>query len=197
METSGDNQVLLNDTNNNEQKISNITEEIVLFYHFSWPIIIFLCIHSLSIIFFFLDFCLIAYKRVIIFDEKRKIIIICDKAILGICKLNQKTYEISQVKKVRIYVTSKPDHKKVFSKLYYINCDIFSNNGEQESLFGPIDYTEEKFNKVSKILEKHLNTEVVPKEVKVEPLISEEENNTPNEGNDKITNDGEGFSTLI
>ena len=197
METSGDNQVLLNDTNNNEQKISNITEEIVLFYHFSWPIIIFLCIHSLSIIFFFLDFCLITYKRVIIFDEKRKIIIICDKAIIGICKLGQKIYEISQVKKVRIYATSKPDPKKGFGKLYYINCDIFSNNGEQESLFGPIDYTEEKFNKFSIFLEKHLNTEVVPKEVKVEPLISEEENNTPNEGNDKITNDGEGFSTLI
>ena len=133
---------------------------------------------------------MIAYKRVIIIDEKRKIIIICDKGILGICKLNQKTYEISQVKKVRIYVTSKPDPKKGFSKLYYINCDIFSNNREQESLFGPIDYTEEKFNKFSKFLEKHLNTEVVPKEVKVEPLISEEENNTPNEGNDKITNDG-------
>ena len=190
METSGDNQVLLNDTNNNEQKISNITEKIVLFYHFSWPIIIFLCIHSLCIIFFFFDFCLIAYKRVIIIDEKRKIIIICDKGILGICKLNQKTYEISQVKKVRIYVTSKPDPKKGFSKLYYINCDIFSNNGEQESLFGPIDYTEEKFNKFSKFLEKHLNTEVVPKEVEVEPLISEEENITPSEGNDKITNDG-------
>ena len=190
METSGDNQVLLNDTNNNEQKISNITEKIVLFYHFSWPVIIFLCIHSLCIIFFFFDFFLVPYKRVIIIDEKRKIIIICDKAIIGICKLGQKIYEISQVKKVRIYVTSKPDPKKGFSKLYYINCDIFSNNGEQESLFGPIDYTEEKFNKVSKILEKHLNTEVVPKEVEVEPLISEEENITPSEGNDKITNDG-------
>ena len=197
METLGDNQVLLNDTNNNEQKISNITEEIIVFYHFSWPTIIFFCIHSLFIFFFFYDFFCIPYKRVIIIDEKRKIIIICDKGILGICKLNQKTYEISQVKKVRIYVTSKPDPKKGFGKLYYINCDIFSNNEEQESLFGTIDYTEEKYNKVSKFFEKHLNSEVVPKEVKVEPLISEEENNTPNEGNDKITNDGEGFSTLI
>ena len=190
METLGDNQVLLNDINNNEQKISNISEEIVLFYHFSWPTIIFFCIHSLCIIFFFFDFFFVPYKRVIIIDEKRKIIIICDKAMLGCCKLNQKTYDISEVKKVRIYVSSKPDPKKGFGKLYYINCNVFSNNGEQESLFEAIEYTEEKFNKFSKFLEKHLNTEVVPKEVEVDALINEDVNITPSEGKTKITNDG-------
>ena len=189
METLGDNQVLLNEINNNEPKISNITEEIILFYHFSWPTIIFFCIHSLFIVFFFYDFFCVAYKRVIIIDEKRKILIICDKGILGCCKLNQKIYEISQLKKARIYVSSKPDPKKGFTKLYFINCDIFSNDGEQESLFGTIDYTEEKFNKVSKFFEKHLNTEVVPKEVKFDPSISEDDIITPNEGEAKITND--------
>ena len=139
--------------------------------------------------FLFFDFCLIAYKRVIIIDEKRKIIIICDKGILGCCKLNQKIYEISQVKKVRIYVTSKPDPKKGFGKLYYINCDIFSNNEEQESLFGTIDYTEEKYNKVSKFFEKHLNSEVVPKEIVVDAVINEDDNITPSEGETKIIND--------
>ena len=105
METSGDNQVLLNEINNNKPKISNITEEIILFYHFSWPTIIFFCFHSLFIVFFFIDFFCVAYKRVIIIDEKRKILIICDKGILGCCKLNQKIYEISQLKKARIYVS--------------------------------------------------------------------------------------------
>ena len=189
METSGDNQILLNEINNNEPKISNITEEIVLFYHFSWPTIIFFCIHSIFILFFFYDFFFVAYKRVIIIDEKRKILIICDKGILGCCKLNQKIYEISQLKKARIYVSSKPDPKKGFSKLYYINCDIFSNNGEQESLFENIDYTEEKFNKFSKFFERHLNTEVVPKEVKFDSSISEDDIITPSEGEAKIAND--------
>ena len=189
METSGDNQILLNEINNNEPKISNITEEIILFYHFSWPTIIFLCFHSLFIVFFFFDFFYVAYKRVIIIDEKRKILIICDKGILGCCKLNQKIYEISQLKKARIYVSSKPDPKKGFSKLYYINCDIFSNDGEQESLFGNIDYTDEKFNKVSKFFERHLNTEVVPKEVKFDPSIIEDNIITPSEGEAKIAKD--------
>ncbi len=111
METLRDNQVFINDINNKEQKISNITEEIILSYYFSWPGIILFCFHSLFIIFFFIDFFFIPYKRVIIIDEKRKIIIICDKGILGCCKLNPKIYEISNVNKILIYVSSKPDPK--------------------------------------------------------------------------------------
>ena len=176
MDTPENDQILLNNKNDNNEKTSYGIDEIIVFYHFGWGVMIFLIIHSLPIIFFFFDFFLTPFKKVIIIDEDKKTLIICDKAVFGCFKLNKKIYNLSQIRKVRIYVSSIPDPKVGFNKLYFINCDIFSIDGEQEALFSQIQYDKKKFNEFVNFFKKHLNTEV-------ESLDDEKCNNITNEEN--------------
>ncbi len=106
----------------------------------------------------------VPYKRVLILDSQNKRIILCDRNIYG-CKRNQQEYDYSQISKIRLYITSTPDPKRPFDKLYYINGDIYSKNNQENNLFHHISYDEVKYDNYAKLFEKHLNIEVEPIEV--------------------------------
>ena len=112
---------------------------------------------------FIIDIC-IPFKRVLIIDSKNKRIILCNKNIYG-CKRDQIIYDYSQISKIRLYVTSTPDPKRPFDKLYFINSDIYSKNDQKDTLFENISYDEVKYGNYVKLFEKHLNIEVEPFEV--------------------------------
>ena len=63
MDTPESDQILLNNKNDNNEKTSYGIDEIIVFYHFGWGVMIFLIIHSLPIIFFFLIFSLFLLKK--------------------------------------------------------------------------------------------------------------------------------------
>ena len=67
--------------------------------------------------------------------------------------------------KNKLYVTSTPDHKRPFDKLYYINCRIYSNNGVRNNLISHVTYDDVKYDYFAKLFGKHLNVEVEPKEL--------------------------------
>ncbi len=107
---------------------------------------------------------LIPYKDMVILDSKKKIIV-CRKSI-WCCKFGpKKIYDYSQIKRIRLYVSSTPDPERPFDRLYFSNADIYSFDGQQDSLFNSIKYNEEKFNKMVKIFEKHFNIDVEPIDV--------------------------------
>ena len=110
---------------------------------------------------FFWPFILLfAYKFVVLLDSKKKKITVCHKNIFG-CKVEgQKYYDYCQIKRIKLYVSSTRDRERPFDKLYYMNCDIFSVDGQQDSLFSAIKYDELQFNNFIKDFEKHLNIEV-------------------------------------
>ena len=83
----------------------------------------------------------IPFKRVLIIDSKNKRIILCNINIYG-CKRDQKMYDYSQIRKIRLYVTSTPDPKRPFDKLYFINCHVYSKNDQKDTLFENISYNE-------------------------------------------------------
>ena len=77
------------------------------------------------------------------------------------CKVEgQRNYNYCQIRRIKLYVSSTPDKERPFDKLYYMNCDIFSVDGQQDSLFSAIKYDELQFNNFIKDFEKHLNIEV-------------------------------------
>ena len=104
------------------------------------------------------------YKNILILDSKKKKIT-CGKSI-WCCKLGpKKIFDYSQIKRIRLYVSSKQDPERPFDRLYFSNADIYSFDGQQDSLFNSIKYNEEKFNEIVKILEKHINIDVEPIDV--------------------------------
>ena len=119
------------------------------------------------------------YKRVLILDGKNKQIISTSKNIYGCTCCRQKViFDFFQIKKARLYTSSIKDPQRPFHKTYYINCDIFSIEGDKEILFDEIIYDEEKFNELSIKLKKYVNTEVKPLEVQKITQI-DENNSTP------------------
>ena len=103
------------------------------------------------------------------------------------CKLKPKTYFINSIKKVIIYITWKKDETIGFNKLYFINCDIISIEGENEILFSDIEYTEEKLNKFLTFFRTYFDTEFRPVDNKYIPDLPNEINNpmTTNTGFDE------------
>ena len=168
-------------------------DEIIISYYFkscSCYVIFFtfLCILFLWCpAFFILFFCVDPYKRVIIVDLIRNVLIICDRGMIPCCKLKPKTYFINSIKKVIIYITWKKDETIGFNKLYFINCDIISIEGENEILFSDIEYTEEKLNKFLTFFRTYFDTEFRPADNKYIPDLPNEINNpmTTNTGFDE------------
>ena len=104
------------------------------------------------------------YKRVIIIDSQNKRIKHCYKNNYG-CIKRQTIYDYSQIGKIRLYITSNPDPTRPFSKLYFINGDIYSKNNEKNTLFSGVRCDEEKYKNYATLFKKHLNIEVEPFEV--------------------------------
>ena len=171
-------------------KIRKDVDELLISYYFNSCSCFIILYSILCIIFiwfpfsFIFFFCRYPYKRVIIVDLIRNILIICDKGMIPCCKLEPKTYFINIIKKVILYITWKKDEKIGFNKLYFINCDIISTEGENEILFSDIEYTEEKLKKFLTFFRTYFDTEFRP---------SDKENilDLPNEVNNNIiTNSG-------
>jgi hypothetical protein len=114
-------------------------------------------------------------------DEERKTLIIGNKGIMGCCYFNETTYHLSQIKKVRIFVTWKPDPKIGFNKLYFVNCEIYSLTDEKNDLFVDVPYEEGKFNQFIAFFQRHLTTEFEPIENAISAI-----NVIPVDGNNTI-----------
>ena len=69
------------------------------------------------------------------------------------------------MKKIRIYVYSRPDPTIGFKKLYFINCEIYSIDNEKEDLFVDVKYDKEAFDRYISFFKKYFNTEFEPLEV--------------------------------
>ena len=105
------------------------------------------------------------YKRIVIIDEDKKELIVCNRGLLSCCcNFDGITYDLKNIKKIRLYATWRPDPKVGFKKLYYMNCEIISLNDESGKLFENIDYDEKKHAEFVTFFKKHLKTEVEPLE---------------------------------
>ena len=105
------------------------------------------------------------YKRKIVIDEVRKTLVIFMQGIIGCCPTGERLYNFNQIQKIRLFITSKPDPKVGFNKLYFINCEIYSLEGEKNALFMDIPYEEEKYKQFISFFQRHLNTEFDPLEI--------------------------------
>ena len=167
METLNNDKILLNNniSNNNQQNII-AREEIVVNKFFGCCLValyIFLSIITPCNIFILLT--VAPYKRKIAIDEVRKTLVIFMKGIIGCCKIGEILYNLNQIQKIRLFITSKPDPKVGFNKLYFINCEIYSLEGEKNDLFVDIPYEEAKYKQFISFFQRHLNTEFDPLEI--------------------------------
>ena len=147
METLNNDKILLNNniSNNNQQNII-AREEIDVNKLFGCCLVALFII--ISIIFPFNIFILLTvapYKRKIVIDEVRKTLVIFMQGIIGCCPTGERLYNFNQIQKIRLFITSKPDPKVGFNKLYFINCEIYSLEGEKNDLFVDIPYEEAKY----------------------------------------------------
>ena len=167
METLNNDKILLNNniSNNNRQNII-AREEIDVNKFFGCCLValyIFLSIITPCNIFILLT--VAPYKRKIVIDEVRKTLVIFMKGIIGCCKIGEILYNLNQIQKIRLFITSKPDPKIGFNKLYFINCEIYSLEGEKNALFMDIPYEEAKYKQFISFFQRHINTEFDPLEV--------------------------------
>ena len=175
-----------------DEKYKNGVDELILMYHFkccSCFVIFFTFVFTVLIwfpVFFFLFYCATPYKKVVIIDEIKNILIICSKGIIPCCKLEPKTYFLNNIKKVIIYITTKPDPKIWFKKLYFINCNLVSLDGQEEPLFNDIAYDDnQKVNEIVGYFRKHFETEFRPEEdTKNSNLLPQDNNNITTNQND-------------
>ena len=58
----------------------------------------------------------------------------------------RKIYYFNTIKKVVIYITSKPDPEVGFKRILFLNCDLYSSEGQKENLFKEQNYDEQKVN---------------------------------------------------
>ena len=175
----------LNNQNNNIPNNVIAKEQIIVSYFYGCCLAILYI--TVSIIFLWCPFYLIffgfftPYKRIVTIDEERKTLIIGNKGIMGCCYFNETTYHLSQIKKVRIFVTWKPDPKIGFNKLYFVNCEIYSLTDEKNDLFVDVPYEEGKFNQFIAFFQRHLTTEFEPIENAISAI-----NVIPVDGNNTI-----------
>ena len=114
---------------------------------------------------FIIIYCCQRYKKVIIIDEKKEKLIICDKGIIPCCKLNQRSFPLKNIKNVKIYTTWLNAPNFGTDKLYYINGMMYSFDERRELLFYDVNYDKETYDKFISFFQRHLKTEVEPLEV--------------------------------
>ena len=129
-------------------------------------------------ILFFIYFICQPLIRMIRIDKKKKTLIKGGKPIIycsDCCFSSQRIYDLNEVKNVKILVTSRDDPLKGFSKIYFIEGYIYSNNDQCECLFSNIKYTKEKYDEYVSFFKKYIATIE-------EPLEFEKDGNiVPNE----------------
>ena len=115
---------------------------------------------------FFIFGCTAPYKKMMQVDKKNKVLKVYDKALIPCCcDYFVKSYYFTTIKKIRIYVYSKPDPNIGFSKLYFINTEIYSFDLQNEDLFSNIKYDKETFDRFVSFFKKYFDTEVEPIEM--------------------------------
>ena len=191
METLNTNKLLANNITNEENKITiNKIDELIVLYYYKvcgCPNIFFTIWFTILLPLLFIDYCCNPYKKVVTIDKNNNILIICDKAMIPCCNLNPKSYSLTTIKKIRIYVYSTPDPQIGFNKLYFINCEIYSINGEKEDLFSAIKYDKESFDSYVSFFKKYFDTEVEP----IETAKDKDEYNISDGNNNFILNENE------
>ena len=140
MEMPYEDKLLLDEKSNDNSDI----DELIVAYNFKCcgcPNIFFTVMIIITFPFvFFCYYCNAPYKKVVIIDKKNKTLIVCSKGMIPCCKLAPRTFRFEIIKKIRIYISSKPDPNVGFEKLYFINCEIYSVNDEKEDLFIDVKY---------------------------------------------------------
>ena len=153
-------------TSYTEAKDDNDVDELIILYYFKCCSgkIIFLTIICAIVIFFpfifFLLYCTKPYKKVVIVDKKKKELIICDKGMIPCCKLNPKTFNINDIKKIEIYEAG---FKNGPFKYQRMNCYILPNTDEKLFIFG-MEYDEQKLNEFLACFKKYFDVEYRPLE---------------------------------
>ena len=119
----------------------------------------------------------IPYKRVVAIDEK-KILIIRDKTLIPCCCPcgYKKIYYLNNIKKVVIYMTSKPDPNVGFKKLLSLGCEIVSSDGEKEYLFTEQMCDEQQFNEFQIFFKSYFDTEFKDANTEMKSNLTPEEN---------------------
>ena len=159
---------LPNESDNDKETNDGIDELIILYYFTicSCPFIIVIIILLIYLPMFFIFGCMADYKKMMRVDKKNKVLKVYDKVLISCgCNHNIKSYYFTTIKKIRIYVYSKPDPKIGFSKLYFINSEIYSFDGQNEDLFSNIKYDKETFDRFASFFKKYFDTEVEPIEM--------------------------------
>ena len=172
MEESNNDQIVFNTLPNesdNDKEINDGIDELIILYYFticSCPFIIIIIVLVINLPMFFIFGCTAPYKKMMQVDKKNKVLKVYDKALISCgCNHNIKSYYFTTIKKIRIYVYSKPDPKIGFSKLYFINSEIYSFDGQNEDLFSNIKYDKETFDRFASFFKKYFDTEVEPIEM--------------------------------
>ena len=100
------------------------------------------------------------HKKVIIIDKKKNILILASRGIISCCDcclFVQITYNLNEIKYVKIQVISKDNPKVGSVKLYFINGYVYSQKDGRETLFSDIKYTDEKYNQFYSFFKKYVN----------------------------------------
>ena len=183
MEESNNDQIVFNTLPNesdNDKETNDGIDELIILYYFticSCPFIIIIIVLVINLPMFFIFGCTAPYKKMMQVDKKNKVLKVYDKALISCgCNRNIKSYYFTTIKKIRIYVYSTPDPKIGFSKLYFINCEIYSVDGQKEDLFSGIKYDKESFDRYVSFFKKYFDTEVEPIEMAKDMNILDEFN---------------------
>jgi len=172
MEESNNDKIIFNTLPNesdNDKETNDGIDELIILYYFticSCPFIIVIIILLIYLPMFFIFGCMADYKKMMRVDKKNKVLKVYDKVLISCgCNHNIKSYYFTTIKKIRIYVYSTPDPKIGFSKLYFINCEIYSIDGQKEYLFSRVKYDKELFDRYVSFFKKYFDTEVEPIEM--------------------------------
>ena len=166
METLNNDKILLNNniSNNNQQNIIAREEIDVNKFYGCCLVVFYIFLTFIIPCNIFTLLIMVPYKRKIVIDEVRKTLVIFMQGIIGCCTTGQRLYDLNQIQKIRLFITSKPDPKIGFNKLYFINCEIYSLEGEKNALFVDIPYEEAKYKQFISFFQRHLDTEFDPLE---------------------------------
>ena len=119
----------------------------------------------------------IPYKTIAVIDETNQILKIVYKTILPCCCLcGDKIYFLNTIKKVVIYITSKPDPNYGFKKILFSNCEIVSKDGQKETLFQYQKYDEHHINELQTFFKRYFEIEFKPESTEMENNLTPEEN---------------------
>ena len=148
-----------------EKEEGNMVDKLLVRYVMKYcgcPGILLIIFPLLNPIFFFIVHSISPYKQIVEIDKTNNILIIYFLSLIPCCKLSARNFNLSDIGKIRIYVYSIPDPRRGFSKLYFINCEIFSRQGEKEMLFSGVPYEKEAFERFSSFFNKYFETEIEP-----------------------------------